>query len=92
VIEVAKKRSSEHLKEDETRTSSMGLFNQAEAYWLSAMALEEAAMSISDIANSRSREIKDQLVSIQREIKGLSKILTFGCFIIVAAIAYFGTH
>jgi hypothetical protein len=90
VIEVAKKWSSEHLKEDETRTSSMGLFNQAEAYWLSAMALEEAAMSISDIANSRSREIKDQLVSIQRE--SLSKILTFGCFIIVAAIAYFGTH
>jgi hypothetical protein len=48
--------------------------------------------SISDIANSRSREIKDQLVSIQREIKGLSKILMFGCFIIIAAIAYFGTH
>jgi HEPN domain-containing protein len=41
---VAKKKSPEHLKEDEKRTTSMGLFNQAEAYWLSAMALEEAAI------------------------------------------------
>jgi hypothetical protein len=46
VIDVAKKKSPEHLKEDEKRTTSMGLFNQAEAYWLSAMALEEAALRI----------------------------------------------
>jgi len=39
---VAKNKSPEQLKEDDDRTTSMGLFNQAEAYRLSARALEGA--------------------------------------------------
>ena len=34
-------KSAEQSKDDDDRTNSMGLFNQAEAYRLSAMALEE---------------------------------------------------
>ena len=37
-----KMKSPEELKDDDERTNSMGLFNTAEAYWLSAMALEKA--------------------------------------------------
>jgi HEPN domain-containing protein len=37
-----KKKTPEELKDDDARTNSMGLFNVAEAYRLSAMALEKA--------------------------------------------------
>jgi hypothetical protein len=37
-----KKRTPEEIAEDEARTTSVGLFNRAEAYWLSATALWEA--------------------------------------------------
>jgi len=37
-----RKKSPEELKDDDERTNSMGLFNTAEAYRLSAMALEKA--------------------------------------------------
>jgi len=36
------KKSPEELKDDDERTTSLGLFNMAEAYRLSAMALEDA--------------------------------------------------
>src|SRR5664279_1440878 len=36
------KKSSEETADDEARTTSVGLFNRAEAYWLSARALQEA--------------------------------------------------
>jgi len=42
-LELAKqKKSPEEIQDDNERTNSMGLFNMAEAYRLSAMALEEA--------------------------------------------------
>jgi hypothetical protein len=37
-----KKKSAEEIAEDNQRTNSMGLFNSAEGYWLSARALEKA--------------------------------------------------
>jgi hypothetical protein len=37
-----KKKSPEELRDDDERTNSMGLFNMAQAYRLSAMALEKA--------------------------------------------------
>ncbi len=41
---VAKKKSAEQLKDDDERTTSAGLFTTAEAYRLSALALEGGAL------------------------------------------------
>ena len=39
---MANVKTPEQIEDDEGRTNSMGLFNTAEAYWMSAVALEEA--------------------------------------------------
>jgi hypothetical protein len=36
------KKSLEEINNDEARTTSVGLFNRAEAYWMSACALQAA--------------------------------------------------
>jgi hypothetical protein len=41
-----KNKSPEEIQDDNERTNSMGLFNMAEAYRLSALALEKAKVKI----------------------------------------------
>jgi hypothetical protein len=40
------KKTPEEIAEDNERTNSMGLFNTAEAYWKSAVALEKANVKV----------------------------------------------
>jgi hypothetical protein len=39
-----KEKTAEEIADDEKRTTAIGLFNRAEAYWLSACALEKASV------------------------------------------------